>query len=458
MTYPRRALKLFSLILMAFLAFWGPATAQAQEAQSIIRDAEIEATLKGWLEPLVKAAGIDAKSVHLVIVQSPEINAFVAGGMNIFIYTVLIQKTDSPGELIGVMAHELGHIAGGHLVSGREAMERASYESILGMVVGVGAALASGNGNAAVAGMGAGSAFAQANYLSHSRIKESSADQAALHFMDVAQFNPSGLVSFFEKLESEELLPADQQTPYTRTHPLTRDRIDAVELKSNTSPYKDKPWPTAWVDQHARMKAKLIGFITPTQVPWLYSDQDKSIAARYARAIAAYRTDHVKEALDDIDGLIASEPNNPYFQELKGQALVDFGRVREAIPYYRKAVDNAPEAGIIRIALGRALMESNGGPKAIKEGADEIERALDDEPRDAQARHLLATAYGQLGQETLAKLELAEEAVLQGHYPDAKMLAKGVLQAAPAGSHEARQAKDILDQVDALKKEDPRGN
>ncbi len=454
MTYILRPLKSFlNLVLIAALLASGiPVTAQAGEPTILIRDAEIETTLKEWLEPLLKVAEMDPGRVKIIIVQNSQLNAFVAGGSNIFIYTGLIERTENPGELIGVMAHELGHIAGGHLVASRGAFERASYESILGAVLGIGAAIATGRGDAANAIIMGSNAVATSRYLSHSRLQESAADQAAMRFMDGANMNASGLPSFFEKLESEDLLPASQQSAYMRSHPLTRDRIEAVRQKVLASANRDKPFPPEWVEEHKRIKAKLVGFITPQQVQWKYDDSDKSVSARYARAIAAYKSNSVAEALLEIDELITQEPSNPYFQELKGQMLVDFGRVKEALPYYRKAVEKQPSSGLLRMALGHALIESGNGPEALREGIQNLERALQDEPRSARAHRLLATAYGQLGQENIAKLHLAEEAVLQRRLEDAKAHATPVLETSPKDSRDAIHAKDILTEVENLKK------
>jgi predicted Zn-dependent protease len=450
-----RALKHYLVLILCLMVGLQPAVSLARGSGNtvIIRDTEIEDILHSWLDPLLKEAGMDPDSVEIVLVQNPQVNAFVAGGMNIFLYTGLIQKTENPGELIGVMAHELGHIAAGHLISTRGAFERASYESILGMVLGVGAALATGNGQVASAVFTGSSSLATSRFLINSRVQESSADQAALRFLQGANLNPSGLVSFFEKLSSEELLPASQQSAYMRTHPLTRDRISAVEVKATQSPYKDQPFPAAWTEAHARMKAKLAGFISPAQIQWLYEDRDQSIPARYARAIAAYREDRIDVALKGMDDLITAEPSNPYFKELKGQMLVDFGRINEALPYYKDAVEALPASGLIRIAYGHALLESGQDPARMKEAITHLERALQDEPRATRAYRLLATAYGRLGQENMAKINLAEEAILQRRLKDARSMAMAVKETAPQGSREAQQASDILQQIKNLKGE-----
>ena len=406
------------------------ASAQSRKASVIIRDSEIESYFKEWSEPLLKAANLD-NGVNVILIQNNDVNAFVAGGANVFFYTGLIEKTDGPGELMGVFAHELGHIAGGHLISTRVAFERASYESILGTVIGIGAAVLSGNGGAASAIISGTQNVAQRNFLTHSRVNESAADQAALSYFEAAKYNPEGLGSFLEKLQDQELLPASRQSEYVRTHPLTRNRVAAVIRRARKSPYINAEFPAEWLDQHARMRAKLIGFTSPGRVAWEYDDRDTSIAAEYARAIAAYREDRIDDALSKVDGLIQKEPKNPYFHELKGQMLVEFSRIEEGLAPYRKAIELKPQEALFRIAYAHALIESgdDGGDDdgRLHEAIKQLERAHKRERRSGRVHRLLATAYGRLGKENLAKIHLAEEAVLQRRLPYAKQLARAVL-------------------------------
>lgn len=428
------------LCLLALAGFGQPAG-----AQTLIRDAEIEQYMQGWFEPVFQAAGMNRDQIKVIIVDDPSMNAFVAGGANIFLYTGLIQRTDDPGELIGVAAHELGHIAGGHLIRGREAMENASYESILGTIIGVGAAVLSGNSGAAGAIGTGGAAMAQRRFLSTSRTYESSADQAALRYLNDAGINPTGLLTFMEKLEEEELVPTSQQSEYVRSHPLTRNRVMAIEDGVSRSMVKSKPLPARWIDQHARMKAKLIGFLHPGRVAWTYDDRDRSIPAIYARAIAAYRQNQVKQALSLTDELIKQEPDNPWFHELKGQMLVDFSRVREGIPAYEKALALAPDAALIRIALAHAQIETAKDESAtLKQAITNLKRAHKSEPRSTRVHRLLATAYGRLGNDAAARLHLAEEALLQGKKDYAKTHAEYAAANLPKGTPDWLRAQDIL--------------
>jgi predicted Zn-dependent protease len=453
---PNFKAKMRQLLLGALIALTGffasaPAGIAQSGAPSIIRDTDIENVLKAWAAPLQKAAGIG--EIQIILVQSTQLNAFVAGGKNIFVYTGLIDRTANPGELLGVMAHEMGHIAGGHLIANRAAMERASYESILGMVLGIGAAIASGNSSAANAVMSGSSSMAMNKYLAHSRVKESSADQAAIRYLTQSNIDPEGLSTFLEKLASEELLPATQQSQYMRTHPITRDRIEAVFNQIDKSGIKGKGFSVDWIEQHARIKAKLLGFISPQQVAWTYDDHDQSIAAKYARAIAAYRLNDIQGALKMIDVLIAAEPDNPYFQELKGQVLVESSRVTEGIPYYRKSVEILPNAPLLRVSLAHALIESGDDPARLEEAITHLQRAQKTEDRSTRIHRLLATAYGRMGQESKAKLALAEEAVLQMNLTYAQSLAEAAQKSFKDGSADWVKARDVLLQIETLKRD-----
>lgn len=441
--------KIYSTVLLIGVLVCHPLSA---DAQSIIRDTEIEADMKEWLEPVFKAAGMTTDQVNIIMVQDDQMNAFVAGGANIFLYTGLLQKTDNPGEVIGVVAHELGHITGGHLIRGRERMEQASYESILGVILGAGAAVATGDGGAMATISTGANSMAQRRFLSYARTFESSADQAALKYMEGAKINPSGLKTFLSKLEGQELRPESQQAEYIRTHPLTRDRIVAIDARVQESAFKSAPYPEKWVKQHKMMKAKLTGFLTPEQVAWVYDDRDPSLEAVAARTIAAYRLNHVENALKLVDKLLARDPQNPYFYELKGQMLVDFGRLKDALPVYQKAISLKPDAALIRIALAHVQIETAQNDNAkLSAAIENLKLALKDEPKSPRVHRLMATAYGKMGDEPRAKLHLAEEALLQGKTEDAKAKALAAQGQLKQGSSDWIRASDILSVVNTKK-------
>ncbi|MBN8520355.1 MAG: M48 family metalloprotease [Alphaproteobacteria bacterium] len=418
-------------------------------AQTVIRDTEIESYLQEWFAPIYQAAGMSADQVDIILVQDSKINAFVAGGANIFFYTGLIEKTDDPLEMVGVMAHELGHIAGGHTIRARAAMENASYETLLGVLVGAAAAVATGNPGAAGAIGTGGSTMAQRGFLKTARTFESSADQFAITKLEKAGLSPQGLATFLGKLSSQELLPTSQQSEYVRTHPLTRDRIQGVEEAVSRSPHKHKSAPAAWQEQHQRLKAKLIAFITPQQIAWIYEDRDDSIAANTARAVAAYRLNQIPAALKAIDGLIAREPDNPYFYELKGQMLKDFGRLTEALPAYEKAVRLKPDAALIRTDLAHVLIETAGSNTAqFQQALTHLDVALKSEPRSTRIHRLMATALGRMGNDPAARLHLAEEAYLQRKIPYARDQLDIALKGLSPQSREWIRAQDLKQALD----------
>lgn len=405
-------------------------------AQSIIRDREIEKMFSTWFAPIIDAANLNQNAVNVILVRDSQINAFVAGGPNVFFFTGLLMESRDPGEIIGVFSHELGHIRGGHLIRGRQALERASYETLIGTILGLGAAIASGQGGAAGAIASGTQSQALRRFLSHSRVQESSADQAGLNFMTTAQMSPKGLISFFETLQSKQSGPQSRQVEYTRTHPLTGNRISALVNEAQKSPYFDKEFPEQWYREYDLMRAKLIGFLQPGHVAWIYNQDDKTTPAQYARAIAAYRLNQFDQALKRVDALIKAHPNHAYFYELKGQILVDAGRLQDSLPPYRQALDLDPEAGLIGISLAHALIEasqSNAEQEQayLTEAIDRLKESSKTEERSSRLQRLMATAYGRLGQTGLASLHLAEEAVLRHKWKDARQhanIAKNALE------------------------------
>ncbi len=442
-------MRLFILMLMFVCAATGEARAQESGGPGagmvVIRDTEIETTLRSWMIPVWKAAGLNPEAVHLIFVSSTDFNAFVAGGSNIFVYTGMIDQTKSPGEILGVMAHETGHIAGGHLIRGREAMERASYEAMLGSLLGI-AVAAGGGGHAAAGVMAGGEGLGMATYLAHSRVQEASADQAGLRFLQEAGYSPSGMVSLLESLKNQEYAPQSQQSAYLQTHPLTQDRLEAMEAGAAKSPYKDKPYPPEWVDEFARIKAKLLGFTNPERVAWVYGEKDTSTPALYAKSIAAYQQSKKDVALKDIDILIGREPNNAYFHEIKGQMLRDFSQVDAAAAEYRKAVALKPDAALIRIDLAQVLTEmaeNENKPGLYDEAEKNLDLAHETEKRSMDIQRLYATIYGREGDEPRAQYHLAEQAVLEGHNAEAEQLLNGALTGLKSGTKDYRDAQDL---------------
>ncbi len=438
------------VLILTWLLIW-PTQTWAQ-GRIIIRDAELEGTIKQWVAPIIRAAGLQPDEVNIIFVQDESVNAFVAGGPNIFIHTGLIEKADRPEELLGVIAHELGHIHGGHITRTAAVANRLSYEVMLATVLGGAAAILSGEPGAIAAATAAAQATATNQFLTHSRVQESSADQAAISYMQQAGIPTTGFVSFLGKLADQELLPASQQSAYMRTHPITRERIEDVQRR--VSLLAQPQTPAAMMDTYQLLRAKLAGYTKPQQIDWIYNPKDTSLPARYARAIAAYRQQRVGDALKMVDGLLVDQPKNAYFHELKGQMLMDFARVKEAQGSYAKAVSLAPDQPLIRIAYAQSLMEADvNNKKAQQQAIDELKRALLKEGRMPRLHRLLATAYGRLGDEGMVALHLAEEALLQKRTADATGQANRAIAKLPRGSAGALQAQDILALAEQQKKD-----
>jgi predicted Zn-dependent protease len=430
------------LLFCCALLFGVCATAQAQGGGGVIRDEEIEQDLKTFMRPVFREAGVSPSSVRFIILENNELNAFVAGGQNIFLHTGLIIETRNVDELVGVMAHETGHIAHGDLIRARQTAEHISVESLVAEVLGIAAAIGAKSGDAAMAVTSATSSIGLRAFLTHSREQETAADQAGVSFLQGARLPISGFLSFLEKMESQELLPASAQSEYVRTHPLTQDRVNY--LQSAYDQERDHhASPPEWAGIHARIKAKLLGYLFPDRA---LQDQGNSLASRYGRAIAYYRKTEMKKALDVLNPLIAENPQDPYFYELKGQILFENGKVDEALPAYAKAVEFAPQSGLIRAAYGHALLESTTDTaKHEAEAVKQLETSLQTEPLQPQTHHMLAIAYGKSGKEGISRLHLAEEGLLQNKPELAIREAKLAQAALPKGTPSQLRASDIID-------------
>ena len=396
-----------------------PAFAQAQQKRSFIRDAEVENTIREFGAPIFQAAGLDPAAIRILLINDPTLNAFVAGGQNIFFHTGLIVRSENPGQLIGVMAHETGHIAGGHLIRNTDAMSNASTEAILAMLLGAAAGAASRDGGAAAGVMMGGQELAMRNLLAFSRSQEQQADQMGLRFLDATHESAKGLLEFFNILGDQEMLVSSRQDPYVRTHPLTRDRVAFVRDHVAHSPYSDEKWPAEWIEMHRRIKVKLFAFLEPPVSTLLrYKETDTSLEARYARAIAYYRKPDLDKALPLIDGLIKERPKDPYFWELKGQMLFENARVADAVAPYKKAVEYLPGSALLRLGLGQAEVESED-PALLADAETNLTTAVHLEPEDSFAWQELAIAFGRDNKEGMASYALAEHFLLNGQLSEA---------------------------------------
>ena len=418
------------------------AAAQARSI-SLIRDSEVENSIRVWSTPLFEAAGLVPDDVQIVLVNDRQLNAFVAGGQRLFLHTGLLLRSENVLQVVGVIAHETGHIAGGHLARLQDQLKSATATMIAAIVLGVAAGVATGRGEAIGAGVGAGLTLAERNFLSYTRTQEASADQAGVTFLEQNGLSAQGMMEFFDILAKQEAMLAARQDPYLRSHPLTKERLDFVRNFVAASRFGKTPAPPEWVEQHKRMKAKLFGFIEPVSRTLVtYKEGDPDVSARYARAVALYRKPDLPNAIKVIDGLIAQEPDNPFFHELKGQMLFENGRAAEALPEYERAVRLLPKSGLIRVDLARAQIELNR-PELDQKAIGHLNEALRQESDNATAWRQLAIAYGRGGQIGMAALALGEEAMIQGDYRVAIGQAQRAEHLLPAGSPPHLRAQDL---------------
>jgi len=423
-----------------------PMAAAAQQqptGEFLIRDTEIEEILKKDATPLFQAAGLDASHIQIVIVGSrpDDINAAAAPGA-MMVNTALIMKTKNPNELQGVMAHEVGHLAGGHSARSDEMMHAGLRPFLLTMGLGILAALA-GSGDAAAGLVGSASYFGALGAIGYSREQEGRADQAGATILEKAGLSGKGLADFFDNFRYQEVFSESRRYKYFIDHPLSSDRIDSLASRVAAMPhYGEKDSPEAMAE-HEIMKAKLEGFIEPQVAIVKYAETDTSYPARYARAIAYYQMKEPDKALKLIDALLADQPNNPYLYELKGQILFEYGRAKEAEAPQRKSVDLKPDAPLLRINLGQTLIALDDKAK-VEEGVGELQKALLKEDDNAEAWRLLAEAYDKQGKDGLARLATAEYNYDIGDLKDARIFAMRAREKLARNTPEWRRATDIV--------------
>ena len=412
-------------------------------ALSLIRDAEIEATLGRMTAPVLRAAGYTPEAVSLYLVNNRSLNAFVAGGNNMFLHTGLITELDTPEQLIGVIAHETGHLAGGHQARRSMALRNAEGPALIAMVAGLLAGAAAGSPEAAV-GLSAGSQGAlQRAFLRYNRGEEAAADQAALRYLEQVGVDPRGLLEVLETFRGQEVFQAGNRDPYVLTHPLSSERMALLERKVEEADVPREPDPEReyWF---ARMQAKLEGFLDPPRrVLSRREGEAETEPVLYARAIAYHRLPAPGDALAALDRLLEIRPDDPYYLELKGQVLFESGRAAEAVPLYRRAMRAAPDQPLIKTGLGRALLALDT-PDANAEALAVLKEARAANRSDPAALRALATAHARAGEEGMAALATAERFALTGNVRDAQLHARRAEARLAQGSPGWLRAQDIL--------------
>ncbi len=450
-----RALALATALAVALSGIApSPQPARAQETalrgMPIVRDTEIEQLLRDYAQPILRAAGLAKQNVRVVVLNDRAFNAFVMDGRHIFINAGALFDAKTPNEVIGVFAHETGHLAGGHLMKLREQLASAQTASIVAMLLGVGAMVAGArSGQTGGADIGAAAIMApqsaiMRSLLAYVRTQEDQADHAGVKFLTATQQSPRGMVELFKRLSNESLFNSRYIDPYMQTHPMPAERVAALEALGKASPYWDRKDSAELQLRHDMMRAKLAGFLDkPDTVARRYPLGDHSLPAQYAHAISTYRYGDLRQAIVQIDAMIQLQPANPYFHELKGQALLEGGHPAEAIGPLRHAVQLAPFAPLLHIMLAQALIASNN-PKVAEEAVELLRTALLSEPEAPEAYSQLAMAYGRKGDLANADLASAQAAFTRGDLPTARQLATRAKTRLPVGSPAWMRADDIV--------------
>lgn len=434
------------------LAIFALVLAQPAIAQSMLRDTETEAFFQDLAAPLVKAADLPEKNVEIGLINDRSINAFVAGGQIIYVHAGLIEKADTAAEVQGVLAHELGHITGGHIIRMNDGAKAATNISLLSLLAGVGAMLA-GAGDAGMAAMMMGQRAAMGKFLAYSRSEEGSADAAGASFLAKAGISGRGSLGFFEKLsglESRYGVSRDAEMEYVRSHPLTSDRIATLRDTYEHDPAWRKPDDPAMQARFERIKAKLIGYLgDPEQTLRLYPASDDSEAAHYARAYAYHKQALVSKALAETQALIAKSPSDPYFLELEGQILLESGRPSEALDVLRKATALTNAQPLIATLYGHALIATED-PTNYEEAERVLRAAVTRDRYNPFAWRQLGTVYAARGDLPRASLASAEQQVMSGDYMHAVRSARTAQAGLAEYSADWIRAQDIEMQARAL--------
>jgi predicted Zn-dependent protease len=453
--HARRTSGLTAMAVALAIAVAPFSTVRAQDENRgppVLRDTETEQLLREYTRPILRAAGLEKQNIQMVIINDASFNAFVADGRRIFVNYGAILKSETPNQLIGVLAHETGHLAGGHLAKIREQLAQAQTQMIIAMLLGAGALVAgarSGNSNSGLANAGAAAIagpqeMIRRSLLSYQRQQEENADRAGVKFLTATGQSPKGMYETFKRFTDESLFAAHGADPYLQSHPMPAERVAALEGIARASPYWDKKDDPALQLRHDMVRAKISAFMERQDTVYRrFPLSNSTLPARYARAITTYLHGNLNSALTQIDGLIQAQPNNPYFHELRGQALLEGGRPAEAIAPLHKALALSNNAPLIEMLLGQALVATDN--KAYTDEAIAILRAAVTRETEAPLGYSqLAMAYGRKGDYAEADLASAQAAYLRGDNKTARELASRAKTRFAVGTPGWVKADDIV--------------
>jgi predicted Zn-dependent protease len=431
------------LALTLAFAGWQPAIAQQDDAgPQVLRDTEAEALFRDMSVPLIKAGGLDPGSVKVVLLGDPEINAFVSQGQTVYLQSGLIEAADNVNQVQGVVAHELGHVIAGDSIRSGEGQKQAVGITILSLLLGV-AAMAAGAGDAGMGVMMAGQRAALGGMLAFTRGQESEADATGARLLSTAGISGKGLLDFFGKLQNEEYrLAIYDKDSFDRDHPLSSERIQALRQKFQADPAYNKPIDPQLEARFERVKAKLLGFVNPKQAVLRYPESDQSIPGHYARAYAYHLGGYPDKAEAEANALLAIDPHDPYFLELKGQILLEDGKPKDAVPVLRQAVERSDNAPMIAALLGHALVATDDS-KNFAEAKQILKVAVNRDNEDPFAWYQLGIIYDHEGDLARASLATAERSNLEGNPKMALASAEMAMRGISPGTPDYLRAQDI---------------
>ena len=450
----RRKPSNLTAVTVAIALALAPLSAFAEEKEkgpALLRDTETEQLLRDYTRPILRVAGLEKQNIKVTIINDPAFNAFVADGHRIFVNHGALMQSETPNQIIGVLAHETGHLAGGHLAKLHEQVAAAQTQMVIAMLLGVGAlaAGAKGNGNGGLANAGAATLSApqeviRRSLLSYVRGQEENADRAGVKFLTATGQSPKGMYETFKRFTNDSLFAAHGADPYVQSHPMPAERVAALEEFAHSSPYWDKKDDPALQLRHDMMRAKISGFMERQDTVYRrYPLSNTSLPSRYAHAISTYLHGDLQNALTQIDGLIQVQPNNPYFYELRGQALLEGGKPTEAIAPLRKAVQLSNNAPLIEMLLGQALVGADNKAYA-DEAVGILQAAVARESEAPLGYSQLAMAYGRKGDLAEADLASAQAAYLRGDNKTARDLASRAKTRFAIGTPGWVKADDII--------------
>jgi predicted Zn-dependent protease len=445
---------LHAFVALAYVMGASAATtpAVAQGGIPLIRDTEVENLLKDYSRPIFKAAGLGSH-ITMRIVRHDSFNAFVIDGLNVFINTGTLMQAKTPNEVIGVIAHETGHITGGHMAALRNRISRDQTKALLLTVLGiglmVGGATAGNDSSREIAGLGGGvmmggNEVIMRSLLSERRSQESAADQAGIKFLEATRQSGRGMLVTFENFAQQEYVSAGYQDPFVRSHPVAADRIARLRELVTASPYVDVKDPPALQVRHDMARAKLSGYLERPQTVYnRYPASDNSLPARYARAIARNCSGHCDQAMGEVDALLKQQPDNPFFWEIKGSFQYLSGKHREAITSLRKSLQlSGGNESLIQYELAQAMLATEDA-SLLDESVTLLRRAILNDPSHAGSHHQLAAAFYRKGQYPQADLAAAQGHFAEGNVKQAQIFAKRAMVKLPQGSPEWIRAEDI---------------